>query len=113
MGKGIYKTLGRRVRQERARAGLTQEQLGEKAGCTGAFVAHIERATKHATLDTVERIADAFGLPASLLLHEGPAVGPSKDDPYLFQFARLLRAKAPRQKTALLQVVQAATKLLG
>lgn len=113
MARNIYKTLGERVLQERERAGLTQEELSERAGLTGAFVAHVERATRHATLDTIEKLAGALGVPTLHLLSGSEPSGPAKDDPYLYQFARLIRSRTPRQKKALLQVVHAAAKLIG
>lgn len=113
MAKNIYRILGERVREERGRAGYTQEELGEKAGLTGAFVAHIERSTKHATLDAVEKIARAFGIPVTKLLKGAVVAGETKDEPYLNQFARLIRSKTPKQKKALLQVTRVASNLIS
>lgn len=52
--------LGERVRQRRIANGLTQQQLGEKVGVTGATIHRIESG-KHATrVDTIHQIAKAL-----------------------------------------------------
>ncbi len=52
----------------RAERGLTQEALAELAGLTRTYLSEIERLKRNATLDSVERIADALGMDAELLL---------------------------------------------
>lgn len=107
MGGDIYRVLGRRVREERQSAGLTLERLGEMAGITGAFVAHIEAGRKHATLETVRKISRALGLPIGELLAEPSRSGPQGDLPCLRSFARLIKGKSRRQKKTILRVVRA------
>lgn len=47
-----YQDLGRRVRNVRQHAGLTQEMLAEKVGISASFLGHIERGTRAASLET-------------------------------------------------------------
>lgn len=62
--------FGRRVRELRTQQGLTQQQLGRKAGMHPAYVGGIERGERNITLDGVERLARALGVsPAELLAH--------------------------------------------
>jgi transcriptional regulator with XRE-family HTH domain len=49
----------KRLRRER---GWSQEELADRVGRHRTFISQIERATKSPTLDTLERIADAFGV---------------------------------------------------
>lgn len=107
----IYKLLGQRIRAERQSAGLTLEQLGEKAGITGAFVAHIEAGRKNATLRTVGKIAKALDLTVSELVADQKAPN-SQDHLHLNQLARLLRNKTPAQKRTLLDLVKKASELI-
>ena len=107
----IYKLLGHRVRAERQAAGLTLEQLGEKAGITGAFVAHIEAGRKNATLRTVGKLAKALDLSVSDLVAEYKP-SDAKDHLHLNQLARLLRNKTPAQKRTLLDLVKKASELI-
>ena len=52
MTEDIYITIGRRIREERLNADLTQEQLGEKADIHYSFLGYIERGTKKASVRT-------------------------------------------------------------
>ena len=65
-----YEDLGRRVRQQRILAQLTQEKLAEQAGISLSFLGHIERGTRKASLETVINIANALGVSADTLLQD-------------------------------------------
>ena len=66
----LYEDFGRRVRQQRKLAQMTQEQLAEKAGISFAFVGHIERGTRKASLETVVKLANALKISPSILLQD-------------------------------------------
>ena len=68
--KEIYVLLGRRIREERKKRDLSQEKLAFKVKISINFLGQIERGTKHATLATTSKIAEAFGLSLSELLKE-------------------------------------------
>ena len=56
-------TFSQLLRRYRAAAGLTQEELAERAGLSGRGVADLERGVRVAPyLRTVRRLADALGL---------------------------------------------------
>lgn len=60
--------LGNNLRRLRRERGLSQEAFAEKAGIHRTYVGGIERGDRNVTLETVERIADAFDLdPLDLL----------------------------------------------
>lgn len=54
-----------RFRRER---GWSQEALAFECGLHRTFVAHCERQVRNISLDNLERIANAFGVPAYALL---------------------------------------------
>ena len=56
-----YKAVGSRVRERRLKLDLTQEQLAEKADISPAFVGHIERGEKKASLETMRRLVMVLG----------------------------------------------------
>jgi transcriptional regulator with XRE-family HTH domain len=64
--------LGIRVRELRLRRGLTQEQLGARAGLSYKFLGEVERGTANPTVKTLGAlatgldtgVADLFGPPA-------------------------------------------------
>lgn len=61
MGKEIVTKFGSKVRSERVKQGLSQEQLAAKAGVHRTYIGMIERAEKNITLENIEKIAMALG----------------------------------------------------
>ena len=58
----ISKILGETIRTERAKAGLSQEQLAEKANLARNYIGNIERAEYKVTVETLAQIAKALKL---------------------------------------------------
>jgi len=65
-----YKSLGRRVKQQRIMAELTQEELAEKAGVSCSFIGHIERGEKKASIETLVCLCNAMKISPTVLLQE-------------------------------------------
>ena len=60
--------FGRNVRQERVRAGLSQEALGDAAGFHMTEISRVERAVRDPQLSTIVKIARALRVhPGDLL----------------------------------------------
>ena len=70
MEKEILVKFGQRVREERLRQGLSQEDVAEKAGLHRTYIGMIERAEKNITLINIEKIAKALGMSVDKLLRE-------------------------------------------
>lgn len=72
MGKTVKAKIlinfGKRVRDERAKQGLSQEELAERAGVHRTYIGMVERAEKNITLANMKRIAQALELTISDLL---------------------------------------------
>lgn len=66
----LYRSMGKRVRQQRLNARMTQERLAEEAGISLSFLGHIERGTRKASLDTLVRICNALRVSPRLLLQD-------------------------------------------
>jgi transcriptional regulator with XRE-family HTH domain len=66
--RSLRNQFGRTVRIMRDSAKLTQMELAEKADLTLNYVGEIERGEKLASLETVLRLARAFGLRGHELL---------------------------------------------
>jgi transcriptional regulator with XRE-family HTH domain len=62
MPKEILVQFGRKVREERRKQRLSQEQLAEIAGLHRTYIGMIERAEKNITLENVNRICKALGI---------------------------------------------------
>ena len=61
--------FARNIRLVRVHAGLSQERMAAEAGLDRAFVGTLERGQRNISIDNVELIAQAIGLPAHELLH--------------------------------------------
>jgi transcriptional regulator with XRE-family HTH domain len=60
--RNVSKILGETVRTKRVEAGLSQEQLAEKANLARNYIGNIERAEYKVTVETLVRIAKALGV---------------------------------------------------
>jgi len=60
METSVLKKIGQRIRDIRKQKGLSQEQLGEKAGFHFSYIGGVERAEKNITLINLLKIADAL-----------------------------------------------------
>jgi XRE family transcriptional regulator, regulator of sulfur utilization len=77
----IKDRLGSRIKYLRGQRKWTQEQLGEKAGLTYKYIGQIERAEVSPSLETLEKLAKAFGMAISTLLSfEKRGSGKTKED---------------------------------
>ena len=72
MERDVLIEFGQRVREERVRRNLSQEELAEKAGVHRTYIGMIERAEKNITLRNIQKIAQAFGVSIAFLLEDRP-----------------------------------------
>jgi len=68
MSEQMSKRFGKRLREARLKAGLSQEELAAKARVHRTYVGMIERAKRNITLSNAERFAKALGIKLSDLL---------------------------------------------
>ncbi|MFC7359637.1 helix-turn-helix domain-containing protein [Nocardioides astragali] len=64
--------FGAAVRRHREEAGMSQEQLGHRAGLHRTYIGGVERGERNVGLLNVFAIADALDVPAGELLHVTP-----------------------------------------
>lgn len=65
MSKTTLEKFGEKVREERYRQGLSQEELASRAGVHRTYIGMLERAEKNITLENIEKVAKALGLKIS------------------------------------------------
>lgn len=74
VGRKLQQQLGRRLRQLRRLAGLTQEQVARRARVETKYYGSVERGERNISLATLERLARAYGRePFELLVPAGRA----------------------------------------
>ena len=70
MNDALLKHFGVTVRRLREARNWSQEQLAEHANLNRSYVGEIERGQVAASIVTIEKLADAFGLTGSSLLEQ-------------------------------------------
>jgi transcriptional regulator with XRE-family HTH domain len=59
----LLSSLGRRVRESRARCGLTRRAVARRSGLSERFLAQVEAGTANISVLRLNSIADALGVP--------------------------------------------------
>ena len=62
MKREVLIKFGNKVRTERARLGLSQEELASRAKVHRTYIGMIERAEKNITLENIEKVANALDI---------------------------------------------------
>lgn len=104
--KNLFEILGKRIKEERKKRGLTQERLAELAGISNNFISYIESGRKTASLKTIKKIADILELPLSELF-EGVSLPKKTETDYTTkQILYLIHDKSPSTKKLFLRLCQ-------
>lgn len=64
--------FGKLVRRLREQAGISQEDLAERAGVHRTYIGGIERGERNPTLVTIHKLAEALDVPPKKLLEYAP-----------------------------------------
>lgn len=65
-----YKKLGKRIKEERLKKNLTQEQLAESVNLSSVYISHIENASTKPSLETVVNLSNALNITPDFLLFD-------------------------------------------
>lgn len=65
---GTQAKFGQNIRKARTKAGLTQEQLAERAGVHTNFYARVERGEENPSYETIEKIVKALKIKSAEVL---------------------------------------------
>ena len=87
----LGRALGERIRQLRARAGFSQEELADRAGLPWTYLSDLERGRQTPSLDLLNRVARGLGV--TLAEFFAPL-----DEPYRLRFRKARRDLHARQR---------------
>jgi transcriptional regulator with XRE-family HTH domain len=62
--------FGNNVKACRELAGLTQEELAKRLGCTQSYISQVEQSEARPTLGTLQRLAEAIGCSVASLVRK-------------------------------------------
>lgn len=68
--ESITKIVGENVRRAREAIGVSQEELGDRAGIDRTYVSGVERGVRNPTVKVLARLAEALAVPPAALLKE-------------------------------------------
>lgn len=100
---------GRYLRYARRKAGLTQTELGERAGVPQSVIARIESGASMPRFDTLDRLLNACGYALELTPRIGIGVDRTLMEPALEASAAERLEAAAAQSLAVEELVAAAT----
>lgn len=101
------KNIGKRIREYREKASITQEQLAEAIGMTPTSVSNIERGINYPTLENFIRIANVINVSADLLLSD---VIENSADAKSSELSEKLKSLPPEKRQQILTVVETLIK---
>lgn len=100
-----YISLGRRIKEERLKLNMTQEQLAEEVNLSTSYVGQIERGERKLTLDSLVNITNCLGVTVDYLLQESIS---QEQTSFRDIWTNLLSDATPKEK----EMVVNLTKLL-
>ncbi|MFH1367977.1 MAG: helix-turn-helix transcriptional regulator [Elusimicrobiota bacterium] len=101
----IYTVVGRRIKEIRAKLGITQEKLAELTGLSVAFIGQVERGHNRASLATIQKIADSMRVKVSELFKDVPL---NKNMTYTLpnKISLLLKNSSTKSRKDLVRVIR-------
>ena len=103
-----YSVIGRRIKQGRAAAGLTQEQTAEAANITPIYLSKIENGRVEPTLNTLGEICAALKLDIGAVLS---GCQPQRGNYEKDTVTQLFNACSPRIKPVALKILKELSEL--
>lgn len=95
--------LGKRIREERLKLNLTQEQLAEDVDLTTAYIGQVERGERSLTLENIVRVANRLGVTIDYLLSDSLS---ASNDSSLIQISQLLNGRTLTEKAMAVDVIK-------
>ncbi|MDD5415934.1 MAG: helix-turn-helix transcriptional regulator [Candidatus Daviesbacteria bacterium] len=65
MKKDILIRFGKKIREERKKLGLSQEEFADRASVHRTYIGMVERGEKNITLESIEKVIKALNLKLS------------------------------------------------
>lgn len=108
-----YKEIGRKLQKAREEAGLSQEELARKLGCTQASLSNYELGKRRIYFADLQRIGEILGKSITYFLEnpeedQAPGDGPDAvlKDPFLKELLCLARDLKPGQRKSVLDFIK-------
>lgn len=94
--------LGKKIRAERKRLGLSQEQVAEMINVSTSYIGLVERGERSVTLEKLISLANCFHVSLDSLLQDNISVPQSFQDEQIY---KLWNQASEREKNLILSIV--------
>lgn len=98
-----YELLGKKIKIERNKLNLTQEQLAEYVDISTAYLGQIERGERKVTLDKLLPIANRLGVSIDFLLSDSL---PKQEDYYINMVRQLFSNRSNSEKELAINTIK-------
>jgi len=88
MSSAIQSTFGANLQSLRELRGLTQAELGKRAGLAAASISHFETGQRMPSLESLVKLADALGVSVDVLLGRASLESSTSLDPIFMQASK-------------------------
>ena len=100
------KILGKRIRDERLRLNMTQEQLSEKINVTASYLGAVERGEKSMTLEKLIDLINVFDVSMDYMLSDFISVKKEDTDNYIWDLLNNMNTKQRRLTTEIAKLIK-------
>nr|WP_154889778.1 helix-turn-helix transcriptional regulator [Paenibacillus xylanexedens] len=101
----LRNSVGERIRAIRKVKGLTQQKLAELSGLDDAYIGSVERGERNISIDTLEKIVLALGVPSANLflsvINDHQLIQQKAIDEY----SEMIKDLSPEQLNKLIKVI--------
>jgi transcriptional regulator with XRE-family HTH domain len=106
----IYRSIGKRIQRAREEAGLSQEELASRLGCTQAALSNYELGKRRLYLANIEQIARILNKPLNYFLNDSSLKANSQSrepqDEIAAEIIRLLSELPAEEKNYILEYIR-------
>ena len=104
-----YKLIGARIKEERTKLGLTQDQISEDIGISTSYFGYIERGERSYYVDILVRIANRLGVSVDYLLAD---TLDNKDSALVDEWLKLTEGCSVKTRYAIIDTIKTLLKHL-
>ena len=107
----VYTTISKRIKEERKKLSLTQEEVAFKAEIGTKFLSSIERNTSKPSLDTFVKIAKALNTSCDNLI-QNKYKNSTEEDNSISSVKYLFANLSKKQQKQVIDIIKSITKLI-
>lgn len=110
--QALARLAGAKLRSLRLAKGLTQTALGEIAGLRRSHISRVEQGSRSPSLETLERLTTALGVPLYTLFYFGASAPPAEsvaspqDAAFLKELRQALAQLSPGHRDTVMQLAR-------